>query len=222
MSSPQQQLVRNHFSSQQCSLVLRAFLHLSIVEGNKIRVNRAERDVLQFGESCQREKYCSFWFLSSCSRNLLPVYPLSQIKHLTGEKQLTDNDMRVLWSAPATLLATSFFLLSHGGREPQLPSNQWRCCYIQTGPLEFGEACLGLAFELNSFSAWISTYTPWHEVGEAPVVLFVEEKMADPTTEGFLIVFVIDDLQHCLCMTRPWPEEKTQSLVMNSTHWEEL
>lgn len=80
-------------------------------------------------------------------------------------------------------------------------------------PLQFSDACSGLAFELNSFFIQISTYTPWHEVGEAPVILFVEEKMADPTTEGFLIIFVIDDLQHGLCMTRPWPEHKTQSLV---------
>lgn len=45
----------------------------------------------------------------------------------------------------------------------------------------------------------------------------MEEKVADPATEGFLIVFVIDDLQHRLSVTRPRSEEKAQTLVMAVT-----
>lgn len=51
----------------------------------------------------------------------------------------------------------------------------------------------------------VSTYTPGHEVGEAPVILLVEEQMTDPAAEGLLVVFVVDDLQHGLCVTWPWP-----------------
>lgn len=45
-----------------------------------------------------------------------------------------------------------------------------------------------------------STYTPGHEVGETPIILFVEEQVTDPAAEGLLVIFVIDDLQHGLCM----------------------
>lgn len=44
----------------------------------------------------------------------------------------------------------------------------------------------------------ISTYTPGHEVGEAPVILLVEEQVTDTAAEGLLVVFVVDDLQHGL------------------------
>lgn len=44
----------------------------------------------------------------------------------------------------------------------------------------------------------ISTYTPGHEVGEAPVVLLVEEQVTDAAAEGLLVIFVVDNLQHGL------------------------
>lgn len=44
-------------------------------------------------------------------------------------------------------------------------------------------------------------YTPGHEVGETPVVLFVEEQVADAPAERLLIVLVVDDFQHGLSMT---------------------
>lgn len=47
------------------------------------------------------------------------------------------------------------------------------------------------------------TYTPGHEVGEAPVILFVEEQVTDPAAEGLFIIFVVDDLQHGLSVARP-------------------
>lgn len=49
----------------------------------------------------------------------------------------------------------------------------------------------------------ISTYTPGHEVGEAPVILLVKEQMTDPAAEGLLVIFVVDDLQHGLRVARP-------------------
>lgn len=47
------------------------------------------------------------------------------------------------------------------------------------------------------------THTPGHEVGETPVVLFVEEKVTNSATERLLIVFVVDDFQHGLSVARP-------------------
>lgn len=47
------------------------------------------------------------------------------------------------------------------------------------------------------------THTPGHEVGEPPVVLFVEEQVADAAAEGLLVVPIVDDLQHGLGVTRP-------------------
>lgn len=44
----------------------------------------------------------------------------------------------------------------------------------------------------------ISTYTPGHEVGEAPVVLLVEEQVTDAAAEGLFVIFVVDNLQHGL------------------------
>ena len=58
---------------------------------------------------------------------------------------------------------------------------------------------------LPSSSVCFCTYTPGHEVGEAPVILFVEEQVTDPAAERLLIVFVVDDLQHGLRMARPRP-----------------
>lgn len=43
-----------------------------------------------------------------------------------------------------------------------------------------------------------STYTPGHEVGEAPVILLVEEQVTDAAAEGLLVIFVVDNLQHGL------------------------
>ena len=60
-----------------------------------------------------------------------------------------------------------------------------------------------------------STYTPGHEVGEAPVVLLVEEEVANAATEGLLVIFVVDDLQHRLGMTRPRPSNSEQSQLVN-------
>lgn len=50
-----------------------------------------------------------------------------------------------------------------------------------------------------------ATYTPGHEVGKSPVVLFVEEQVADAPAEGLLVVSVVDDLQHRLRVTGPRP-----------------
>lgn len=125
---------------------------------------------------------------------------------------------------PRKLLVTSIFLPSHA--ESHLTND---AKYIQTSGFitnyhrySSETPCSVLAIELNSSTIRISTYTPWHEVGEAPVVLFVEEKMADPPAEGFLIIFVIDDLQHGLCVTRPWPEQKTQGFGQSIAQWVEM
>lgn len=58
-----------------------------------------------------------------------------------------------------------------------------------------------------NFHVCLSTYTPGHEVGETPIILFVEEQVTDPAAEGFLVVFVVDDFQHGLCVAWPWPEK---------------
>lgn len=49
----------------------------------------------------------------------------------------------------------------------------------------------------------ISHFTPGHEIGEAPVVLFMEEQVADAAAEGLLVIPVVDDLQHGLRVTGP-------------------
>lgn len=47
------------------------------------------------------------------------------------------------------------------------------------------------------------TYTPGHEVGESPIILFMKKKMTNPAAEGLLVVFVVDDLEHSLRVARP-------------------
>lgn len=54
-----------------------------------------------------------------------------------------------------------------------------------------------------SLSILSCTYTPGHEVGEAPIILLVEEQVTYLAAEGLLIVFVVYDLQHGLCVARP-------------------
>lgn len=53
---------------------------------------------------------------------------------------------------------------------------------------------------LINFSTIFCTYTPGHEVGEAPIILFVKEQVTDPAAERLFIIFVVDDLQHGLCV----------------------
>lgn len=60
------------------------------------------------------------------------------------------------------------------------------------------------------------THTPGHEVGETPVVLFVEEKVTNSATERLLIVFVVDDFQHGLSVARPWSKNQNMHFILNS------
>lgn len=53
----------------------------------------------------------------------------------------------------------------------------------------------------------MKTYTPWHEVGETPVIFFVEEQVTDFTAERLLVIFVVYDFQHGLSVTWPWPKK---------------
>lgn len=56
---------------------------------------------------------------------------------------------------------------------------------------------------IKTNNTYFFTYSPGHEVGETPVVLFVKEQVTDPAAERLFIVFVVDDLKHGLSMTRP-------------------
>lgn len=42
-------------------------------------------------------------------------------------------------------------------------------------------------------SEYIVTYTPGHEIGKSPIVLFMEEQMTDTPAERLLIISVIYD-----------------------------
>ena len=53
------------------------------------------------------------------------------------------------------------------------------------------------------------THAPGHEVREAPVVLLVEEEVADSAAERLLIILIVDDLQHGLSVARPGPSRGT-------------
>lgn len=66
-----------------------------------------------------------------------------------------------------------------------------------------GKTYLAIDINLPSITVSFCTYTPGHEVGEAPIILFVEEQMTDPAAKRLLIVFVVDDLQHGLGVARP-------------------
>lgn len=39
----------------------------------------------------------------------------------------------------------------------------------------------------------------------------MEEQVTNATTEGLLVVPVVYDLQHCLCVTRPRPVQREES-----------
>lgn len=56
------------------------------------------------------------------------------------------------------------------------------------------------------------TYTPWHEVGKAPVIFLVEEQVTNAAAEGFLIIFVVDYFEHGLSMAWPGPKYEEESV----------
>lgn len=63
------------------------------------------------------------------------------------------------------------------------------------------------------------TYTPGHEIRESPVIFLVEEQVTDSPAEWFVIIPVIYYLQHCLCMTGPWPIGKGRKQNPPSLSW---